>query len=85
MMKKISRTGIILSLVVLTTFTTQAQNKCKVLVKEINVQYHGKCKKGLAQGKGKAEGTDTYSGHFKAGYPNGQGTYIWSNGDNYTG
>ncbi|RLD87336.1 MAG: hypothetical protein DRJ09_10475 [Bacteroidetes bacterium] len=85
MLNKIFRSGIILMFVAFTPFTNQAQNKCKVLVKEISAQYHGKCKKGLAKGKGKAEGVDTYTGHFKAGYPEGKGTYLWANGDSYTG
>jgi len=85
MLKKLSLGSFVLSLVILMTFTLRAQNKCKVLVKEISAQYHGKCRKGLAQGKGKAEGVDTYTGHFKAGYPEGKGTYLWANGDSYTG
>ena len=85
MLKKLSLGSFVLSLVVLMTFTLSAQNNCKVLVKEISAQYHGKCRKGLAQGKGKAEGVDTYTGHFKAGYPEGRGTYLWANGDSYTG
>ena len=85
MLKKISFGSFVISLVVLMTFTLKAQNKCKVLVKEISAQYHGKCKKGLAKGKGKAEGIDTYTGRFKAGYPDGKGTYLWANGDSYIG
>lgn len=62
-----------------------AQAKCKVLVKEIAGSYEGKCKKGLASGKGVAVGTDRYEGRFSEGLPQGEGTYTWSNGDSYTG
>ena len=47
--------------------------------------YSGECKKGKANGKGKAVGTDTYEGQFKAGYPEGEGTYVWSSGNRFTG
>jgi hypothetical protein len=62
-----------------------SQKTCKVLVPELDSIYIGKCKKGLANGKGEAIGKDTYKGKFKEGLPNGQGTYIWANGDQYTG
>jgi len=39
----------------------------------------------LAHGKGLAIGIDRYEGSFKKGYPEGKGTYTWSNGDAYTG
>ena len=52
---------------------------------EINESYSGKCKKGLANGKGKAVGTDTYEGQFSDGLPWGRGTYTWENGDVYVG
>ncbi|MDZ7607199.1 MAG: hypothetical protein U5K79_16780 [Cyclobacteriaceae bacterium] len=45
----------------------------------------GECKKGLANGQGNAKGTDEYEGQFKDGLPHGTGTYIWANGDVYTG
>jgi len=85
MLKKLSFGGLILSFILLMAFTALAQKKCKVLVKEISAQYHGLRRKGLAQGNGKAEGIDTYTGHFKAGYPNGNGTYLWANGNSYIG
>jgi hypothetical protein len=62
-----------------------SQKNCQVLVPEIDSIYTGKCKKGLAHGKGQAFGKDYYRGKFKAGYPSGQGTYVWSNGDEYKG
>lgn len=34
---------------------------------------------------GKAVGTDTYEGEFRAGLPDEQGIYTWSNGNTRTG
>ncbi len=60
-------------------------------------KYTGKERRGLAHGKGKAVGTDTYEGKFKKGYPHGEGVYvfgenvvvdgdtIYNKGDKYTG
>jgi hypothetical protein len=62
-----------------------AQETCKVLKPEIAGKYTGDCKKGLANGKGIAEGTDKYEGKFKDGLPNGSGTYKYANGDVYEG
>ncbi|MCK4748916.1 MAG: hypothetical protein KAT15_17810 [Bacteroidales bacterium] len=64
-----------------------AQDKvdCKVLLESLDGMYEGDCKKGLANGKGKAVGTDTYEGTFKKGLPDGEGTYTWSNGDVFRG
>ena len=62
-----------------------AQEECKVLVPELVGVYEGKCKKGLASGKGKAVGKDTYEGQFLKGLPSGNGTYYWANGDVYQG
>lgn len=62
-----------------------AQTDCKVLMPEISDQYLGKCKKGLAHGKGLATGVDRYDGSFKKGYPEGKGTYTWASGEVYTG
>lgn len=61
-----------------------AQN-CVVEMESLKGTYTGECKKGKASGKGKAVGTDTYEGAFKAGLPEGKGSYIWSNGNRYTG
>ncbi|NVO10977.1 MAG: hypothetical protein HXX16_13510 [Bacteroidales bacterium] len=63
----------------------QAQDSCKVLVKNLQGVYSGGCKKGLAHGKGTAKGVDSYEGSFKKGYPNGYGKYIWSSGAIYNG
>lgn len=63
----------------------QEESNCKVLLEAISKSYDGDCKKGLAHGKGVAKGVDTYEGKFKKGLPNGQGKYIWANGDYYKG
>lgn len=62
-----------------------SQTDCKVLLPEIADQYIGKCKKGLAHGKGLAVGVDRYDGTFKKGLPDGKGSYTWSTGEVYTG
>lgn len=58
-----------------------AQDNCKVLVKELEGEYKGDCKKGLAHGEGEATGLDTYIGEFKKGLPHGEGKYIYNPGD----
>ena len=58
---------------------------CTVKMESISGQYTGKCKKGLAHGKGSAEGVDRYTGEFRKGLPYGSGTYTWANDDYYTG
>lgn len=62
-----------------------ADNSCKVLVPGLQSSYTGSCKKGLADGKGKATGTDNYEGSFRKGLPDGKGTYSWANGAVYEG
>ena len=61
------------------------QQDCKVLKSEITGSYKGRCKKGLANGKGKAVGTDNYEGIFKNGLPHGKGKYTNSIGEVYEG
>ena len=61
-----------------------AQN-CAVEMESIKGTYTGDCKKGKASGKGKATGIDIYEGDFKAGLPEGTGSYVWSNGNRFTG
>lgn len=62
-----------------------SQEACKVLKPEIADKYEGKCKNGLANGKGVAEGKDKYVGRFKNGLPQGEGKYTWSTGEIYDG
>lgn len=66
-------------------YNLSAQQDCMVLKPEIAGKYMGKCKDGLAHGKGKAQGNDTYMGQFSKGLPHGMGTYTWANGDSYVG
>ncbi|MCR6721707.1 MAG: hypothetical protein NVV59_15795 [Chitinophagaceae bacterium] len=58
---------------------------CKVKSKALEGSYEGDCQKGVANGKGSAKGTDSYTGDFKSGLPHGQGKYEWANGDWYQG
>jgi hypothetical protein len=79
---------ILISFLLLTTGTLLfAQNKdgCEVMLEPISGEYEGDCKKGLANGKGKATGLDSYEGDFKKGLPDGAGIYTWSNGDVFVG
>jgi len=61
------------------------QNDCKVLMEPISASYSGKCKNGLAHGKGIAQGTDHYEGQFSKGLPAGTGIYTWADGTYYDG
>jgi len=83
-MKKIN---VLLSvLFVLIGFTSAvAQEKAEVLQPNLAEIYQGETKKGLAHGEGEARGIDSYIGNFKKGYPQGEGTYTWNNGDFYIG
>ena len=67
------------------TVKVGAQENCKVLLPEIAASYDGPCKKGKAEGSGKAQGKDRYAGYFKDGLPSGKGIYNWENGDSYDG
>ncbi|WP_435315441.1 hypothetical protein [Cellulophaga fucicola] len=71
-------------LLVVSAIKLNAQD-CKVNLKSINETYIGDCKKGKADGNGKASGIDSYEGEFKKGYPDGNGTYTWGNGDVFKG
>jgi hypothetical protein len=64
---------------------SQQPNTCLVELQSISEKYDGDCKKGKADGVGKAAGTDSYEGEFKKGYPDGTGTYTWENGNYYKG
>lgn len=83
-MKTISQFSL-LFLFLLCCHSAAGQEKCKVLKPELAGSYNGKCKEGLANGKGSAIGTDRYDGQFLNGLPDGRGTYIWSSGESYKG
>ncbi|HAH22522.1 MAG TPA: hypothetical protein DCL77_01940 [Prolixibacteraceae bacterium] len=74
-----------LSMTFMINFSYAQVGNCKVLKPEIALSYSGDCKKGLADGKGAAEGKDKYVGKFKDGLPHGNGTYQYANGDVYEG
>jgi hypothetical protein len=58
---------------------------CLVINDSLKGEYSGGCLKGKADGKGVAKGSDSYTGNFKKGYPDGKGKYVWKNGDSYEG
>ena len=76
---------VLLSILLFKGTELYSQEPCKVLKQEIADKYFGKCKNGLAQGKGVAEGIDKYEGQFKNGLPNGAGKYTFANGEVYEG
>lgn len=83
-MKKVMR----LSLISALTFSVLmlfGQERCKVLTPNLVGTYKGKCKNGLANGRGISLGTDRYEGFFANGMPQGEGIYTWSTGETYTG
>ncbi len=58
---------------------------CEVADPRLRGTYSGECRGGKASNRGKAVGIDTYQGEFLDGVLNGQGTYVWPNGDRYIG
>jgi hypothetical protein len=78
-----------LTLIIIALFLAQSINaqteSCKVLLENISGVYTGKCQNGLANGKGKSIGHDTYIGTFKDGLPQGKGKYLFKNGDVFQG
>ncbi len=66
-------------------YSQKNNENCLILQKELQGEYSGGCKKGLAHGQGKAIGTDSYEGNFKKGYPHGKGKYIWDENTYYKG
>lgn len=68
-----------------TVFISAQEASCKVLKVGIEKEYSGKCKKGLADGKGIAKGRFLYEGDFKKGLPHGKGTLKFSYEEYYIG
>jgi len=58
---------------------------CDVVEPRLRGTYSGECRNNKAYGRGLAKGIDTYKGNFIKGVTNGEGTYIWPNGDRYIG
>lgn len=80
------KTSLFLSLLMFVSYCSNAQDPgCKVALLTIQGKYSGECRDGKANGKGKSVGMDSYEGNFKNGYPDGDGTYTWQNGNYYTG
>jgi hypothetical protein len=63
----------------------QKQSDCIVKLPRLAGYYQGGCKKGLAHGKGIAQGIDRYEGRFFKGLPDGKGIYKWADGSYYDG
>ena len=59
--------------------------ECKVVDPELQGQYEGGCKNGLAHGYGFAPGTAQYQGEFRKGLKHGKGVKTWPWGDRYEG
>ncbi|MBK6346636.1 MAG: hypothetical protein IPN08_15455 [Bacteroidales bacterium] len=76
---------LIIILLVLRLSISAQSDSCKVLPGKISGIYTGKCMNGLANGKGKSIGEDTYIGTFKDGLPDGKGKYLFKNGDIFQG
>lgn len=84
-MKLLKASLFFLFLVVSMSFLYAQKTDCKVLKEEINKEYTGKCKNGLASGEGVAKGKYLYEGKFKKGLPHGKGTLKYSLEEYYIG
>jgi len=84
-MKSLKQICLLFILSILSVYILRAQLECKVLIPALDGEYEGKCKNGLAHGKGVARGIDTFTGTFRNGLPHGKGRYEWSTGEVYDG
>jgi len=85
MKRKILANGYLIAASFVFFYDVVFSQDCTVSMESLKGSYTGECKKGKADGKGKATGTDTYEGEFKSGLPNGEGIYTWKNGNVYSG
>ena len=75
----------LLLLLLFFSLTVVFSQTCIVNVDSLKGQYTGGCKHGKADGFGTAVGTDSYTGNFKNGFPDGEGKYAWKSGTWYDG
>jgi len=84
--QRIMKKLLLLSILIISGNIIQSQvSDCKVLLPRLSGTYEGDCKKGLANGRGLAQGIDRYEGDFRKGYPDGRGTYRWADGTFFEG
>lgn len=76
---------ILFAIILSVTFLHLHSQDCTVAKDSLVGSYTGGCKNGMANGKGKAMGADTYEGEFRSGLPDGHGVYTWHDGTVYTG
>ena len=76
---------LLLALAFLFPLASLAAPSCRVIDPELQGQYEGGCKKGLAEGYGVARGTAEYHGEFSKGMKHGKGVKTWPWGDRYEG
>ena len=74
-----------IALVVLLAPLSGYAEPCKVLDEELQGFYEGRCRNGLADGKGHARGAAEYVGQFRKGMKHGHGVKTWPWGDRYEG
>ena len=74
-----------LALILLIQYNHLGAQKCEIFADSLKGTYEGDCKGGKANGKGVAKGINIYTGEFKAGMPDGKGTYTWPNGNSFEG
>jgi hypothetical protein len=66
-------------------YAQATDSSCKVLDTHLAGTYKGDCKNGFADGQGDAKGLHHYTGTFKNGMPNGNGTYYYNDSTYYSG
>jgi len=74
-----------LVLLLLLTASPLSAAECRVIDPELQGEYQGGCRKGLAHGEGVAKGTAEYRGAFRNGLKDGHGIKTWAWGDRYEG